>query len=430
MNDTIAAISTGNVNQAISIVRISGNDAFNIIKKITHIKKIKYRVVQLTSIFENKELVDKVVVICFKNPNSYTGEDIVEINAHGGVIVTQRILKLCLTHGARMAEPGEFSRRAFLNGKINLIEAEGINNLIHAQSISQSKIAATNLKGSSSKIIKKLQKRIMKIIGIIETNIDYPEYDDVDILTTKTLLPRLNEIKKQMEKIIESSILTHKLYEGISVPIIGKTNAGKSTLLNTLLDESKAIVSSVPGTTRDVVEGHVEINGVLYHFFDTAGIRKSKNKIENLGIKKTLEKIDEADLIIHLIDPTQSTNKKEILKINNKDVIKVNSKSDLKKVDGVSINKNDISELLSEIKKRFSILNLDDNILMSTRQQALLAKALINISDAINSLNNRITPDVVIVDINLAWETVSNILGEVHKDDLLTEIFSTFCLGK
>jgi len=178
------------------------------------------------------------------------------------------------------------------------------------------------------------------------------------------------------------------------------------------------------------VEGHVEINGVLYHFFDTAGIRKSKDQIENLGIKKTLEKIEEADLIIHLIDPTQPITKDETIKINNKEVIKVNSKSDLKKVDGISINRNDISQLQKEMKKRFSALNLDDNMLMSTRQQALLEKALININDAINSLKNQITPDVVIVDISAAWESVSNILGEVHKDDLLTEIFSTFCLGK
>jgi tRNA modification GTPase len=400
MFDTIAAISTGNTNQAISIIRISGENAFSIIKKISSLSSVQVRKIQLASITENHELVDKVVITSFNNPHSYTGEDIVEINAHGGVVVTQRILKLCLLNGARLAEPGEFSKRAFLNGKINLIEAEGINNLIHAQSVSQSKIAAKNLKGRSSKIITNLKEKILEIIGIIEINIDYPEYDDIEILTTKSLLPKLTSLQTEIQKIIESSILTHKLYEGVNVVIVGNTNSGKSTLLNALLQESKAIVSSTPGTTRDVVEGHIEIEGVLFHFFDTAGIRKSKNKIENLGIKKTLEKLKSADLIIHLIDPTQKENHLDHSLIKGKEVISINSKSDLVKTEKLSISKNNIEPLIKELSKRFSSLNLQNtDILISTRQQALLESSLDHIKDSINGLKNHMTPDVVIVDI-------------------------------
>ncbi len=403
MFDTIVAISTGNTNQAISIVRLSGEDSFKVIKKISSIKKISPRTAQLTTILEEKELVDKVIIISFKAPNSYTGENIVEIHAHGGVVVTQRILKLCLSHGARMADPGEFSRRSFLNGKINLIEAEGINNLIHAQSISQTKIAAKNLRGKSSKIIVELKKSVVDVIGIIETNIDYPEYDDVETLTTKTLLPKLIKIEKQMKEIITSSALTHKLYEGIKVVIIGKTNAGKSTLLNAILDESKAIVSSTPGTTRDVVEGHIEIKGVLYHFFDTAGIRKSNNQIEFLGIEKTMEKIKTADIVILLSDPTQKGEEFDASFIKNTEIIKVNSKSDLKNVKGLSINKNDIDDLLVELTSRFQIINsINDEILISTRQQALLEEGLLNIKEAIENLKKNATPDLVIIDIQNA----------------------------
>ena len=431
MFDTIAAISTGNTNQAISIIRVSGDEAFKIIKKISSIKKIMIRTIQLTNILDNKKLVDKVIISSYKSPNSYTGEDIIEINAHGGVVVTQRILKLCLLFGARMAEPGEFSRRAFLNGKLNLIEAEGINNLIHAQSISQAKIAVNNLEGRSSKIIIDLRKQLTEVIGIIETNIDYPEYDDVEILSTKTLLPRLLKIKKNMEVIIQSSILTQKLYEGISVAIVGNTNVGKSTLLNSLLQEQKAIVSSTAGTTRDVVEGHMEINGVLFHFFDTAGIRRSTNAIENLGIAKTMEKIEDADLIVFLKDPTQDKDTFNMDSMKNKNVIKVNTKSDLVLTKGLSINKNNIEDLLKELSNRFSSLSLDNNeILISTRQQSLLELALLSINEAINALNMNMTPDMVIIDIQKSWENVSNILGQVHKEDLLTAIFSTFCLGK
>ena len=310
MFDTITAISTGYINQAISIIRISGDKSFFIIKQMTKIKNITPREIIFASIYENDSLVDKVVITPFKGPNSYTGEDVIEISAHGGVIVTQRILKLCIKFGARMAERGEFSKRSFLNGKINLIEAEGINNLINAQSISQTKIAANNLKGRASETIINLKNKLTSIIGVIEVNIDYPEYDDIAQLTNETLLPKLIDLEREIQSIVDSSILTNKLYEGIKVGIVGQTNAGKSTLLNNILGKSKAIVSAIPGTTRDVVEGNIEIDGILYHFFDTAGFRNSKDNIENLGMQKTQEIINEADFIIHLIDPMQEEEKR------------------------------------------------------------------------------------------------------------------------
>ena len=431
MFDTIAAISTGNINQAISIIRISGPESFSIIKKISSLKKIKAREISLCSIYENKLLVDKVIITPFKAPNSYTGEDIIEINAHGGVVVTQRILKLCIKFGARIAEPGEFSKRAFLNGKINLIEAEGINNLIHAQSISQTKIAANNLEGRASKTIIDLKNKLTSLIGIIEVNIDYPEYEDTIMLTNKTLMPKLINLKNEIQVIVDASILTNKLYEGIKIGIIGETNSGKSTLLNNIVGKSKAIVSPIAGTTRDVVEGNIEINGILYHFFDTAGLRTSDDGIENLGMKKTLEVIENSDFIIYLVDPTHVM-KKDISKLfKNKEYIKVFSKSDLKKMEGISINHKNIEMVLESLNQKFKKLNLqNDGALISIRQQALLDKSLDYINQSINGLKNGYTPDIVIVDIKESWECISNILGQAHNENLLDEIFKRFCLGK
>ena len=430
MFDTIVAISTGHTNQAISIVRISGPESFSIIKKISNLKKIKHSYLQLSKIFYKGELIDKVLIGVFVAPNSYTGEDVIEINAHGGVIVTQRILELCLIYGARIASPGEFSQRAFLNNKMNLIEAEGINSLIHAQSLSQAKIASKNLNGKNTKIIIDLKNDVLKIIGIIETNIDYPEYDDIEILTTKTLLPKLKIIEEKMQWILKSSILTQNLYRGIKVAIVGKPNVGKSTLLNNLIGQSKAIVSDEPGTTRDIVEGNIEISGVLFHFLDTAGIHKTNNKIENIGIKKANESIISADIVIYLVDPTTEEYSMPEFLIGRK-FIKIYSKSDLKKMNGLSISHNNIQPLINELLKRIKKTSIEDlQILMSTRQSSLLKQSSNNITSAIQSLENNLTPDVVIVDIQSAWENIANILGEVHHDDLLTEIFSSFCLGK
>ncbi|NQZ65612.1 MAG: tRNA uridine-5-carboxymethylaminomethyl(34) synthesis GTPase MnmE [Mycoplasmatales bacterium] len=437
MFDTIAAISTGGMtNDPISIIRLSGADAFGVAKKIFNGKIGNDKSITYGFIKDNKEVVDEVLVAWFKAPNTFTGENIVEINAHGGIVNTNRILQLLLANGARLAERGEFSRRAFLNGKMDLIKAEAIHDLIFAKTKEQADLSVKKFDGETSNLIEKLKKKILNIIATIETNIDYPEYDDVENLTNKKLLPRLNNVNSDLEEILTSSKKSKYIYEGVKVAIVGKPNAGKSSLLNAFLNEEKAIVTEIPGTTRDVVEGSIQIGQVLLNFKDTAGIHTTNDKIEQLGIQKSLEKINEADLIIHVIDGSKKESKDDFLIEQSskiKPYIKVYNKSDLKQRDGISINaKNkEISNLTKEIKNIFKDIDLNnEKIINNTRQLSLIDSAKININEAITGLKEGMLPDTVIIDIQKAWEDLGNILGRAEATDLLDEMFKNFCLGK
>lgn len=437
MFDTIVAISSGVVNQPISIIRLSGPDAFEIVGKFFSGKVGKDKTFSYGVIKKDNEVIDEVLVASFVGPNTFTGENIVEINAHGGIVNSNRILKLALLAGARQAEPGEFSHRAFLNGKIDLIKAEAIHDLIFAKTEEQAKLAVKKFDSETSDLIDNLKKTLLEIIATIEINIDYPEYDDVEQLTTEKLLPALVKTKQSLEDIIESSKKSQYIHNGVNVAIVGKANAGKSSLLNALLNEDKAIVSEQPGTTRDVVEGQLQINQLLFNFSDTAGIRTTQNEIEQIGIKKTLKEVEKADLVIHLIDASLPQDKddlaiEELAKMKN--YIKAFNKSDVKKVSGevnISAKNNDLSGLYDAINKMFKKVDISDaKIVNNTRQLSLIEKSLQNILAAISSLKSKVTPDVVIVDIRKAWEDLANILGRAEQSDLLDLMFRNFCLGK
>lgn len=436
MFDTIAAVSSGNINQPISIIRVSGPDAFEIVAKVFTGKVGSDKTISYGYIKDGDNKLDEVLVMWFKGTNTFTGEDIVEINAHGGVVITQKILRLIFKNGARPAEPGEFSRRAFLNGKLDLIKAEAIHDLIFAKTEEQATLSVKKFDGKTSEMIDGLKTKLLGIIATIETNIDYPEYDDVEVLTKTNLLPKLKEVDKEIDDILLSSRTSRYIYEGVNVAIVGKPNAGKSSLLNALLNEDKAIVTDVPGTTRDVVEGQLQINQVLLNFKDTAGIHTTDDRVEQLGIKKSLDQINTSDLVIHLIDSSQSEDeddKKIEAASQGKIYFKVFNKNDLARKDGINISaKNkDIDVLINAIKDSFKDIDLNDSkIVYNTRQLSLIEKAKEATQNSIHALENGMNPDEVIIDIRQAWDELANILGKADQEDLLDMMFKTFCLGK
>ena len=437
MFDTIAAISTGGMtNDPISIIRVGGADAFNVVKKIFTGKVGTDKTITYGYIKDGDTKIDEVLVAWFVGPKTFTGENIVEINAHGGIVNTNKILQLLLANGARLAQKGEFSRRGFLNGKMDLVKAEAIHDLIFAKTPEQAQLSVKKFDGHTSSLIDSLNKKLLEVIATIETNIDYPEYDDIEILTQENLLPRLKSIDSELNEILESSKSSRYIFEGVNVAIVGKPNAGKSSLLNAFLNEDKAIVTDVPGTTRDVVEGSIQVGQVLLNFKDTAGIHSTTDKVEQLGIKKSLDQIDNADLVLHVID-SSATQDEDDLKIEQaskiKPYIKVFNKSDIKKLEGVSISakEKNIDNLLEAIKNIYKDIDLNnDKIVNNTRQLALIDSAKIAINEAINGLQNGLQPDTVIVDITKAWEDLGNIMGRPEETDLLDQMFKSFCLGK
>lgn len=445
INDTIAAISSGGkINQAISIIRVSGQDSIDVVKKIYTGKVGKNQTITFGNIidnFNNNEIIDEVLCMWYIGTNNFVGENTIEINCHGGVIITNRILELLLANGARLATPGEFSRRSFLNGKMDLIKAEAINDLIHANSISQSKLAIKKFDGSTSKFINELKSELSYLIGEMEVSIDYPEYEFDDPFD-KRLKPRLLKLQSKIQKAIDLSESSRLLFEGIKVVILGKPNVGKSSLLNAILEEDKAIVTDIAGTTRDLVEASFQYKGYLFKFIDTAGIRDSKEVIEKIGIDKSIKQIDGADVIIHVMDITQKNNEydckiEQLAKNNNKIYIPVFNKKDLlaktKKVEGLSISaKNkDIEELKNKLVESFKNVNLDNEIYFNNaRQLSLIKKAKKSIDDALLAIDNKLDADLTIIDLRQAWASLTDITGRADNEQLLDEMFKNFCLGK
>ncbi|WP_318024007.1 tRNA uridine-5-carboxymethylaminomethyl(34) synthesis GTPase MnmE [[Mycoplasma] collis] len=443
MFDTIAAISSGNnINQAISIIRVTGPDAFKIVKKIFTGKVGESNQITYGFIKEKGKKIDEVLVAWFKGTKNFIGEDTVEINAHGGIVVTNLILELLLVNGARLAEPGEFSRRAFLNGKIDLIKAEAINDLIHAKTKKQANLSARKLDRKTSNFIEELIDRVSYLIAGIEVNIDYPEYDDVDEITRDLLWVKLEDLELLLEEVVKQSERSRIISNGVNVAIVGKPNVGKSSLLNCLLNEEKAIVSSVSGTTRDVVEGQFVLNEILYTIKDTAGIRESKNQIENIGMEKTFEQIKQSEMIIHLIDGTKKedefdkliktkSKKKIYIKVYNK--LDLVDKKDIKNNSSIWIsakNKN-IDSLEKKLNSIAKEIDFDSEfVVTNTRQLALIKSAYKNIKIAKKSIEKNNGPEVVIVDLVKAWENLQDIQGNSDNEKLLDTIFKNFCLGK
>ena len=447
MDDTIAAISTALGVGAISIIRLSGKDSLSIINKIfdKDLTKVKSHTINYGHIIEENKIIDEVLVSVMLSPHTFTREDVVEINCHGGISTTNKILELILLNGARLAEPGEFTKRAFLNGRIDLTQAEGIMNLIESKSEASREMAINQLTGSVSNLISSLRTDLINIISNIEVNIDYPEYEDIEVITLQKILPEVNNIKNKLQNIIKNAQNGKLINEGINIGIIGKPNVGKSSLLNALLEENKAIVTDIEGTTRDIVEGNFILNGIACHVIDTAGIRKTTDIVEAIGVNKSLEIIDKSDLVIFMLNNNDilTTEEKELLKkiktkkyiivvnkidLNNKLIINENNliKISIKDNIGLDSLKNKIIELfnLGEITTK------DMTYLSNARSISLLKKSLKIIDEIINNINNNVPIDIIEMDLKDCWNKLGEIIGETYTDELIDEIFSRFCLGK
>lgn len=450
MTDTICAIATSVGTSAINIIKISGKESISIVNKIftKDLLKAKTHTITFGYIKDKEEKVDEVLVSVFLEPNTYTGENIVEINTHGGLAVTNKILEMLLEQGCRLAEPGEFLKRAFLNGKRDLLEAESISDLINAKTEASRKMSMNGVTGELSRIIKNLRNKLLTIIANIEVNIDYPEYEDAIVYTNELLRTNIIEIKNELKKIVDESEKGSIIKNGINVGIVGKPNVGKSSLLNRLINEDKAIVTDVEGTTRDIVEGKIVINGIEINLIDTAGIRQTSNVVEKIGVEKSKSILETSDLLLAIFDGSKPLTKDDldILKeIENKKSIIIINKEDLPmqiekekfsryKTLQISIKENKgINDIIEEIKSLFNINELEtqDFTYLSNARQINLIKNCLSLSEEINKQNEKNTPvDLIQIDIQRLWEKLGELTGESYKDELLDEIFSKFCLGK
>lgn len=460
MEETIAAISTAPGTAGIGIIRMSGKDVFSVLKKIfkpikeESIEEIKGYTMKYGKIFnpETNEIVDEVLVSYFKEPKSYTQENVCEINSHGGTIVVRKILELCLKNGAQMAEPGEFTKRAFLNGRIDLAKAEAVINLINAKSEKETKASINQLEGNLSLEIKKIKKMILSLLADIEASIDYPEYDEAEEVSNNKALTKLDEIQKELEKLNKSFETGKIIKDGIKVAIIGKPNSGKSSLLNAILKEDRAIVTDIEGTTRDTIEEFVTIDGIPFKFVDTAGIRKADNKVEEIGIEKSKKVAKESDLIIAMFDNSKKLTKEdeEILDfIKDKTAIIILNKIDLKEkileqeeritksgkdVIKISLLSNcDLSGFYKELNMLFELnkINPDNEIIITEmRHKKLIEDAISHTENAKKTILDNIPIDIISINIKEIIEDLSKITGENVTEDVIKEIFSKFCLGK
>ena len=455
--DTIAAIGTALSNSGISIIRISGKDSLNIIRKIfVSNSKIMPNNIIYGKIVENGKVVDTVLVSYFKNPKSYTGEDVCEINCHGGVQITREILQLVLENGARLAEPGEFSKRAFLNGKMDLTKAEAVINLINSKNTTQARIAANNLEGDLYKKIKEVREELIELMAHIEVSVDYPEYD-YDEVENDNVISLLNKKIIEIDNILSTYEQGKYIKDGVNVVILGKPNVGKSSLLNTLSRSQKAIVTEIPGTTRDVIEERINIGNIILNLSDTAGIRKTDDFVEKIGVKRSIEKIDEADLVIYLLNVESDIDDedKEILsKIQNKGiklitVINKIDKGQKLKFDGVLdelkrfgvkevikmsvLNNEGIDELKNKIEEIFNTNDLDfenELIITNERHRDLLNKSKEYLEVAKKEIEDNEPIDIVSIVIKNATKSLGEIIGADVNQDIVNKIFEKFCLGK
>lgn len=450
MTDTIAAIATAVGTSAVNIIKISGPSAISIVNKIftKDLTKLSSNTINYGYIKNNGETIDEVLVSIFRNPNSSTGEDVIEINSHGGIAVTNKILEILLTNGCRLAEPGEYLKRAFLNGKKDLLEAESISDLINAKTESFRKMSTKGLTGELSALVKRLREKLLNIIANIEVNIDYPEYEDAIVYTNELLEKNIIEIKEELQKIVNESEKGSLIKNGINVGIIGKPNVGKSSLLNKLINEDKAIVTDIEGTTRDIVEGTFVLNGVNINLIDTAGIRETENIVEKIGVEKSKNIIEKSNMVIALFDGSREFDKedKEILKeikgkkaiilINKVDLPQKLDKSEIKDFETIEISVKDnkgINLLIEKIKELFNLNEIEtgDFTYLSNARQISIIKEALALSEAIKSQNEKHTPvDLIQIDIQKLWEKLGELTGDTYKDELLDEIFSKFCLGK
>ena len=453
MNDTICAISTSQGIGAISIVRVSGPESIEIVNKIfkgKDLTKVDSHTINYGHIVDNDNVVDEVLVSIMKAPKTFTTEDIVEINTHGGIAPTNKVLELLLENGCRLAEPGEFTKRAFLNGRIDLLEAESVMDMIDSKTDIQRKMAMNGINGKTSSLINELRSDMVQIISNINVNIDYPEYDDVDIITNDLLIPKITNLKDKINKILKESENGKIIKEGIKTAIIGKPNVGKSSLLNALLEEDKAIVTDIAGTTRDIVEGQIKVNGIILNMIDTAGIRETEDIIESIGVEKSKKIMDESDLVLFMLNnneeitddlielSTKLVDKKYLILVNKNDL---ETKLDITKLDidkdkiiNLSIiNNQGIDELKDKITELFKLNELetqDPTYLSNTRSISILKNCLKKTEEIEESLKNNLPIDMIELDIKSIWEELGKINGSTYEEELLDEMFKRFCLGK
>lgn len=448
--DTIAAISTPLGEGAISIVRLSGTDALVIADKIFRgktLKNVASHTINYGHIFENDTLIDEVMVSVMRAPKTFTREDIVEINTHGGIAVTQEILQVLLRNGARLAEPGEFTKRAFLNGRMDLAQAESVMDLIRAKTDKAANIAVKQLDGSLSHLINNIRGEILEALAQVEVNIDYPEYDDVETMTSQMLVEKTAHFEQLLRELLATSRRGKILREGLKTAIIGRPNVGKSSLLNQLLREEKAIVTDIAGTTRDSITEFANIGGVPLELIDTAGIRETDDVVEAIGVERSKKALSEADLVLLVLNASEqlTKNDEELLELSsNANRIILLNKTDLpEKIDidklppdfiRISALKNEnldaVEQRINSIFFAGEIEAADGNILSNARHVALVEKALSALTEANNSLYQGLPVDLVQVDITRCWQLLGEITGEAAPDELITQLFSQFCLGK
>ena len=451
MNDTIAAISTALGVGAISIIRISGDDALDIVNKITKaqkIKKVKSHTIYYDFIVDDDKIIDEVLISVMLAPKTFTKENVVEINCHGGIATTNKVLELLLTNGCRLAEPGEFTKRAFLNGRIDLIEAEGIMNLINSKTETSRNLALNQVSGKTSQLIKDLRQKILEVLANIAVNIDYPEYEDIEELTIQDLKIKIIDIENEIKCILKKSENGKIVKEGINLALIGRPNVGKSSLLNSLLETDKAIVTDIAGTTRDCVEGTINLDGIIVNITDTAGIRQTDDVIESIGVNKSINLIDKANLVVLLLNNNEKLTTDDLTlleKIKYTNYLIVVNKIDLeKKIETDKLDQNKIvyisvlnnegiDKLKDKIKEIFNFeqIETDDlTYLTNARSLSLLRQSLKLINDIKNGVEKDLPIDILEIDLKKVWELLGNIIGETYEEELIDQLFSQFCLGK
>ena len=449
-NDIIVGISTPYAKGAISIIRLSGDGVIPLVNKIfkgKNLEKVNSHTIHYGHIIDSntKETIDEVLVSIFKAPKTYTKEDVVEINCHGGVYVTNLIYENLVLIGARPAEPGEFTKRAFLNGRIDLTKAEAVMDVIDAENKTAVKFANQGINGDIHKLVHIYREELLNIIATISVNIDYPEYDDVEQLTNEEILPNIKSLVKKMKRLLKESIGAKYLKDGINTAIIGKPNVGKSTLLNALLKEEKAIVTNIPGTTRDVIEGKVNLGSITLNLIDTAGIRNTDDVVEKIGVERSFERLESADFILFMLDNTTALTadeKKLLNKIKEKPHLVIVNKNDIfseykHEIEGAlyisAHNFLDIKKLEEDIvKKVLKEVNINEGstYLTNARQISKLQLAINSLDESLNAINNNAFIDFVDIYLKEAYNYLGEIVGDTATDSLLDELFSKFCLGK
>ncbi|AGZ25702.1 MULTISPECIES: tRNA uridine-5-carboxymethylaminomethyl(34) synthesis GTPase MnmE [Staphylococcus] len=456
--DTITSISTPMGEGAIGIVRLSGPQAVEIGDKLYKGKKPLAEVDSHTINYghiidpETNEIVEEVMISVLRAPKTFTREDIIEINCHGGILTINHILELTMTHGARMAEPGEYTKRAFLNGRIDLSQAEAVMDFIRSKTDRASKVAMNQIEGRLSDLIKRQRQSILEILAQVEVNIDYPEYDDVEDATTEFLLQQSKNIKQEINQLLETGAQGKIMREGLSTVIVGRPNVGKSSMLNNLIQDNKAIVTEVAGTTRDVLEEYVNVRGVPLRLVDTAGIRDTEDIVEKIGVERSRKALSQADLILFVLNNNEAlTEDDQTLYdvVKNEDVIVIINKTDLEThldinevkemigdtplIQTSMLKQEGIDELEIQIRDLFfggDVQNQDMTYVSNSRHISLLKQARQSIQDAIDAAESGIPMDMVQIDLTRTWEILGEIIGESASDELIDQLFSQFCLGK